>query len=244
MKKLKLIALFAAVLVGLGIYQFMKELGKPQETPRTQVVVAQKDIPENTQITADMITLRPVANEALLENHITDPESVIGLVMASDVFAGEQIVSNRLIRRGDADAAANTLSYIVEPGMRAISVSVNAASAAAYLIKPGNHVDLILNYTDELPPEDDAENREPTRVPTSQTLVQDCTVLAVGSTTGKAGSAEFTTVTLQATPEQAVYISFAEYIGNVRLSLRSSLDSESTDDTKVNLDILNNRADG
>lgn len=33
MKKLKLIALFAAAIVGLGLYRFLQELNKPQEAP-------------------------------------------------------------------------------------------------------------------------------------------------------------------------------------------------------------------
>ena len=68
MKKLKLAALFAAVLVGLGLYRFLQELKTPQEAPHTTVVVAAVDIPENTQITADMVTQRSISDDSLLEN--------------------------------------------------------------------------------------------------------------------------------------------------------------------------------
>lgn len=33
MKKLKLVALLAAVIVGLGLYQFLQEIGKPRRLP-------------------------------------------------------------------------------------------------------------------------------------------------------------------------------------------------------------------
>ena len=61
MKKLKLIALLAAVVVGVGLYQFLQEIKKPQETPHTTVVVAAVDIPENTQITEEMVTLKSIS---------------------------------------------------------------------------------------------------------------------------------------------------------------------------------------
>ena len=65
MKKLKLVALLAAVLVGLGVYRFLQELQKLQEVPHTTVVVAAVDIPENTQITAEMVTLRSISDDSL-----------------------------------------------------------------------------------------------------------------------------------------------------------------------------------
>ena len=61
MKKIKLIALAAAVIVALCVYLFLKEAGKPQEVPHTEVVVAAADIPENTKITAEMVALQSVA---------------------------------------------------------------------------------------------------------------------------------------------------------------------------------------
>ena len=70
MKKLKLAALLAAVIVGLGLYRFLQELKTPQEVPHTTVVVAAVDIPENTQITEEMVTLRSISNDSLLTNYI------------------------------------------------------------------------------------------------------------------------------------------------------------------------------
>lgn len=240
MKKIKLIALFAALIAALGIYQFLKEAGKPQETPRTQVVVAAVDIPENTLITAEMVRLQPVATEALLANHVKDINSVVGMVLSSDVYAGEQIVTNRLVRTGEVDKN-DTLAYVVEPGMRAITVSAGQASGISNMVKPGNHVDLVLNYSyeEEVESTDGVEaEKEKVTVVASRTLIQDVEVLAVDAVMSRDGSAEYATVTLQVSPEDAVKISFADYIGSIRLILRSSLDGEQTAGTEFDMDTL------
>ena len=38
MKKLKLVALFAALVLGLATYQFLKEISKPVEIPHTKII--------------------------------------------------------------------------------------------------------------------------------------------------------------------------------------------------------------
>ena len=138
MKKLKLAALFAAVLVGLGLYRFLQELKTPQEAPHTTVVVAAVDIPENTQITAEMVTLRSISDDSLLENYILDTESVIGMVLTSDIYAGEQITRARLVRLGEDDSAKKTLAYALHPGMRAITIFVDQDTGLVAVRFPGH----------------------------------------------------------------------------------------------------------
>ena len=43
MKKLKLAALLAAVIVGIGLYQFLQEIKKPQEAPHTCICQGKVD---------------------------------------------------------------------------------------------------------------------------------------------------------------------------------------------------------
>lgn len=229
MKKLKLAALFAAVLVGLGLYRFLQELQKPQEAPHTTVVVAAVDIPENTQITAEMVTLRSISDDSLLENYILDAESVIGMVLTSDVYAGEQITRARLVRVGENDSAKNTLAYALTPGMRAITIFVDQDSGLANFLKPGNRVDVLANYSheDTRPALDDETRLERVQIPTTQLLAQNVSILAVGTVMDKAGAAEYTSVTLEATPADAMNINAVAWWGDLRLLLRSPLDNES-----------------
>lgn len=225
MKKVKITALIAALIVGIGIYFFLKEIGKPQETPRTEVVVAAVDIPENTLITAEMLELRPVATEALLENHLLDVKSAVGMISSGDIYAGEQIISDRLVRTGEAGADSNTLAYLVDNGMRAITLSVNSVTGLENMLKPGNRVDLILTYSEEMTSEDGQK----TKLFASRFLMQNKKILAVSSSLGKEGAKEYTTVTLETTPEDTLSISFAECVGVIRLVLRSPIDNTVVD---------------
>lgn len=228
MKKLKLAALFAAVLVGLGLYRFLQELKTPQEAPHTTVVVAAVDIPENTRITAEMVTLRSISDDSLLENYILDPESVIGMMLTSDIYAGEQVTKARLVRVGESDSAKNTLAYALAPGMRAVTIFVDQDSGLANFLKPGNRVDVVANYSHEetRPALDDETKLERVQVPTTQMLAQNISVLAVGTVMDKAGAAEYTSITLEATPEDALNIDAVAWWGDLRLLLRSPLDDE------------------
>ena len=234
MKKLKLIALFAALIAALAIYQYLKELAKPVETPRTGVVVAAVDIPENTLITPEMVQLRPVATEALLEGCLQETESVVGMVLSSDVYAGEQLTSNRLVRVGEAEAKNTTLAYVVADGMRAITLSVNQITGLAGMIRPGNRVDLVMNYTKEQPGPDG----QPEKTPAAQLLLEKLEVLAVDSVLSRDGSTEYASLTLQVTPEQAVEISLAESNGSLRILLRSSLDDSEAGNLTIELDSI------
>ena len=252
MKRVKLVALIAGVIAALGVYFFLKEIGKPQEIPRTAVVVAVVDIAENTRITEDMVELRAVANEALQPNHLLETKSAVGLVASGEIFAGEQVISDRLVRTGELDEDYNTLAYVVENGMRAITVSVNTVSGMENMLKPGNRVDLILHYTyeEEADPEeaDAASAREtededgkaagePKQIQAARLLVQNKKILAVGSVLSKQGAAEYVTLTLETTPEEALLVSYAEFAGSLRAILRSPLDND-----PIVLDELDQRA--
>lgn len=238
MKKLKLIALCAAVLAGLGIYYVLREAAKPTEVPRTSIVVAAVDIPENTLITEEMLTLTPVATEAVLNGALRDVRSAVGMVMASDVYAGEQLTSYRLVRVGENDASHSTLAYKVEPGMRAVTISVNQISSSAFLLRPGNRVDVVLSFSheeEEKKPDGSIETKEITQ---TELLLENLEILAVGSVLSRDGSTEYGTVTLQTDPEDAVLLTHAEFNGSLRLLLRSALDQDETGPVVVGIEDL------
>ncbi len=228
MKKLKLAALFAAVIFALGLYQFLQEIKKPQQAPHTMVVAAAVDIPENTQITREMVTLRSVSNDSLLDNYILDTESVVGMVMTSDVYAGEQIIRDRLVSVGEASSHRNALAYAVKPGMRAMTIPVGQDTGLENFLKPGNRVDIVANYNHEetRPVLNNESQLEWIQIPTSQLLVQNVLILAVGTTMDKLGAEAYTTVTLEVTPEDALNISAVHWWANIHLLLRSPLDED------------------
>ncbi len=243
MKKIKIIAVIAAVVVALGVFLFLRELSKPQIIPHTTIVVAAVNIPENTQITEDMLTTYDMPTEAMRASYIRDADSAVGMVTSGAIYAGEPVVTNRLERVGVDES--KTLAYKVEDGMRAVTIAVNATTGLSNMIKPGNRADIIMNYTFEREvereePAEDGEDKEPEteKVQASRFLVQNVPVLAVGSVLSKDGTAEYATVTFQVTPEEALEISFAEFTSSLRVILRSPLDEKLVGETEMELDVL------
>lgn len=237
MKKIRIIALVAALVLCFCVYKYLGVLSQPHEEPRTDVVVCVVDIPENTTITAEMVQLKPVLSKSVLPNACTDLNSVVGMVMNSNMFAGEQVISNRLVRLGAADATSDSLAYVVEPGMRAVTVNVGINSGLANMLRPGNWVDVVGYYEvpEETEPVEEEENEdepeeetEPEYINTAKMLLQNVQVLAVDTNIRK-GAADvdgYVSVTLHVTPEQAMDLSFTEQYAALRLILRSSVDEE------------------
>ena len=235
MKKMKVIALVAALVLAFCVYKYLGEISKPKEEPRVNVVVCAVDIPENTTITADMLRIDAVLAESVLPNAVTDPEAVIGMVMNSDMYAGEQILPSRLVRLGASDAASDSLAYVIEPGMRAIRIGVNITTGMANMLRPGNSVDVVMYYS-----EVKTVGEEQVETPKASYLMQDIEVLAVDTVINKGGVDVdgYATVTLMVTPEQALDISFVEANCGLRLVMRSSVDDEQVTVADVDLESL------
>lgn len=175
-----------------------------------------------------MVTLRSISDDSLLDNYMLEIDSVVGMVLTSDVYAGEQIVRDRLIRVGKTDPDRNTLAYALKPGMRAMTIFVDQDTGLVNFLKPGNRVDVLANYSheDTRPVLNKEDQKEWVQVPTSQILAQNVAILAVGTAMDKNGTEEYTTVTLEVTPQDAQTISAVSWWGNLRLLLRSPLDGE------------------
>jgi len=117
------------------------------------------------------------------------------------------------------------LAAVLEPGTRAISISVDAASGVAGLIWPGDRVDVIL--TQDM--EGSASIGE--RI-ASETVLRDIRVIAVDqdiaqgaepSAASKSGRVP-STVTLQVTPEDADKVAVAQHLGHLSLAVRAISD--------------------
>jgi pilus assembly protein CpaB len=151
--------------------------------------------------------------------------------LRSDVFAPEQagsLVGRRTLhalQAGDAlvdtDLAATqtqALAPQLPPGLRALTVPVDEVSAQAGLLRAGDLVDL---YYSRQASEGSAQ---------LQLLLQSVTVLATGKRTAKSAgqsdseATDFSTITLQLTPDDAARVLLAQRTGAVTAVLRGSDD--------------------
>ena len=139
MKKLILIALIVAVILGFGVYSFATALENRSNVETVPIVVALEKIPKSTIIQPSMITVKQYPPEAVHELSTDNPEDLIGRITLAGIEANEPILSTRLI---DSTQDNNSLSFSIPQDFRAITILTDEISGVAGYINIGDRVDL------------------------------------------------------------------------------------------------------
>ena len=111
-----------------------------------KVLVARKALPVGTIIDAESLTYQPWPNEMMQSAYYTEgqPDSdmskLLGTVVRYPVTAGQPLTRGALVGPQDRGFLAAALG----PGMRAVTVPVNASSGVAGFVFPGDRVDIVL----------------------------------------------------------------------------------------------------
>ncbi|HBC32342.1 MAG TPA: Flp pilus assembly protein CpaB [Clostridiales bacterium] len=230
MKKIKFLALVAAVIAAVLLYNFLNTLDEKAsvEVVKTGVVTASVNIPPNTPITDDMLDIKQLPVEAVHAEAVINEAAAIGKFSKYEIMAGEQVLYTKLISP-EGGGGDGTLAYEIKPGMRAISIGVGNLSGLVGMIRPHNTVDIIA----QLAKEEKQPDGEEKTIDYTTMIAENIKVLAVDdviSQEGKSKNSEtgtsYTSVTLQVTVHQAMELNMSEYKGQLRLILRSPLDED------------------
>ena len=223
----------------------------PEETVMIRVVAA-ADLKPYTVLNPDLLSLEEFTVPAGTEkgDWFETVEEVSGLVVYSDIFKGEVVTSRRALSPDDERLG---LAMQIRDGMRAVTIKVDSEQALGYNLQVGNRVDIIyltefdwnsglsdpdarvsltagqgmtLNYG-EGNPANVCIIDEDIGTLAAVTAVQNVRVAAVArSLTRKDDGGEYSTVTLEVTPEDASLIALMEKTGTIRPVLRSPEDHE------------------
>ena len=143
-----------------------------------------------------------------------------GSVVREPILAGEPIVARKIVRAGDSGYMA---AYL-EPGMRAMAISVSVETAAGGFILPGDRVDVLLTQQTNMPGGEAAQASKFS----SSIVMQNVKVLAIDQST-RAGEDEQAvvgaTATLEVHPADAEALALAKSEGTLSLTLRSYADT-------------------
>ena len=230
MKKIKFLALVAAVIAAVLLYNFHNTLDEKAsvEVVKTGVVIASVNISPNTPITDDMLDIKQLPVEAAHAEAVVNEAAAIGKFSKYEIMAGEQVLYTKLISP-EGGGGDGTLAYEIKPGMRAISIGVGNLSGLVGMIRPHNTVDIIA----QLAKEEKQPDGEEKTIDYTTMIAENIKVLAVDdviSQEGKSKNSEtgtsYTSVTLQVTVHQAMELNMSEYKGQLRLILRSPLDED------------------
>lgn len=146
----------------------------------------------------------------------------VGSVVREPILAGEPIVMRKIVRAGDSGYMA---AYL-EPGMRAMAISVTVETAAGGFILPGDRVDVVLTRETNLANIGTTEGDRSKFA--STTVMQNIKVLAIDQSTRAGDDAQTVigaTATLEVRPSDAEALALAKSEGELSLILRSYADT-------------------
>ena len=195
-----------------------------------KVLVARKALTVGTIIDAEALTYQPWPKEMMQSAYYTegqpdaDVTKLLGTVVRYPITAGQPLTRGAVIGPKDRGFLAAALG----PGMRAITVPVNAISGVAGFVFPGDRVDIML--TQEV-----AGGGDGPALKVTETIVRNVRVLATDqridsdprNEEGQAVVRTSSNVTFEVTPKLAEKIAVAQTLGGLSLTLRSIADNTS-----------------
>jgi Flp pilus assembly protein CpaB len=108
----------------------------------TTVVVAAKDLALGTKLTSDAVSTKTIPLADKPGNAYVDTSMVIGQTVRASVSSG-QLITSAIV-----NGAAGTINNIEVPaGFVAVAVQVDQTTGVGTLIKPGDHVDIVMGLT-------------------------------------------------------------------------------------------------
>ncbi len=233
-----------ALLSGIVLAVLWLRTPAPQQQQAAQpkvaqqsVLVAARAIPARTILRADDIRWQDVAADQVPAGSVQrgqgNETEFVGAAVSKSFAAGDPLILANILKPADP----GFLPAVLDPGTRAVSISVGVAEGGAGLVAPGDHVDVLLtqsfNDTDLTPGIRSV----------GETVLKDLRVIAIDQTIGeipkqkggepRGGAAEPhipKTVTLEVTESQAERLMVAVQLGKLELALRS-LEPVSTTET-------------
>lgn len=151
MKKIYLIAAVIALAAGVATYFFASELKASKivtGVDKATVVVAVQDIEKDTVLTEDMFQQIDLPVTAVSYGTVCNTNDVVGYMATDRILAGEQLMVRKIALVGD-EKSDGRLSYQLENGMYAYTISVAIDNAVAYFIKEDDRINV---YDDAVVP--------------------------------------------------------------------------------------------
>lgn len=194
----------------------------PAPAPKTmEVLVASRDLPAGTLLKSEDMKwqiwpLDEAATGLMVKEKEKDAvDTMAGAVVRQGMRAGEPLMQGRVVRKKDQ----GFMAAVLNPGMRAISVSLTPTGGVAGFVFPGDHVDVLVTHQVG----SKGSDMTPGGHRVAETLLTDVRVLALD----QQASDQMTEpkvakiATLEVLPRQAEALAVASDMGTISLALRS-----------------------
>lgn len=220
------IGLLAALVASRYLSNQMAAIEARAKGETVSVIVAKRDLVKGAPLTSDSVAVRAVPVEYAHSAAIPPAEfdRIDGQVLAYPVKSGDTIIWGLMEGK-----KVPTFSARVEAGHRAMTVPVDEINSISGMLEPGDMIDLMVTI----------DQRDKKIV---FPLMQSVQVMATGQRSvddPKSGERrQYSTVTLDTTPEQAHYVIVAREIGKITALLRNPQDKLSLPNNGADVALL------
>lgn len=231
-----IIAILVAVLVQASLGGKKKT---DDDAPRTQVLVAAKDLPLGKELEAGDLKWQTwpgsAFSGAIVREEDMKAEEALKGKLIQRVAVGQPVLSSYTFKEGRGNVVAATL----EPGMRAVAIPVKATTMAGGFITPGDRVDVILTYRVDVGRGAEEEVTALVRNHASETILKNVRVVAVDqeASTEQEKAKVAKTVTIAVDTKGAQKVALASEMGDLTLSLRGIGDEAEDNTASVTTDM-------
>jgi len=199
------------------------EANKQQVATRT-IVVAKEPLRFGTELSAAMLQEVPWPAESLPSGAFTAIKDILSggrRVVLSAIEANEPVLALKITGAGQRA----TLSALVKPGMKAVTIRVNDVEGVGGFVLPGDHVDVVLTRQLEK------------GSATTDVVLQNTRVLAVDQSADERASkaAVAKSVTLEVDTVEAQKVWLASSVGSLSLLLRKAGETAEVKTRKITL---------
>lgn len=203
---------------------------KAPETPQVEfqtIVVAREPLRFGMDITIGHLTEIPWPNDSLPEGAFAKVNEVLekgSRVILSPIEQNEPVLLTKISGPG----GRATLSNLLSPGMRAVTIRVDEIAGVGGFVTPGDRVDVVLTRdAGSVEEVSDVARGASGSTITTETVLENVKVLTVDQAADEraTGPKVASSVTVEVTTDGANRVALARSIGTLSLSLRSAIDN-------------------
>lgn len=231
MKTKTLIPLIMGVVVGGAAIKMVVDAINTAEgagrADMTQCVVAKMDFDFAEEMTPEKLVLVDWPKSSLPMEYFSSKEELVGRVTSMFIPKDVPVYPTMLAPSGTPPG----IQTRIPPGFRAVSVEINEVSGVAYMLKPGDRVDVVSLVRRRNPRRGNRDALETL----SRMILQNVEIAAVGRTLARSnrrsgggkGAMITRSVTLVLKPDEVTKLHLArENGGRISLALRGIMDEE------------------
>lgn len=216
----RIILAIVAIFLSVFIIFFIVPTIQDNAIEEVSIVVAKENIEQGRLITEENITIKQIAKKYMPEDVLTEKEQLIGQYAATNIAAGDYLFANKI-----SETSSNPSEWTAELDSEHVAISFTIRNFAAGLSAKIQADDIISIIALE-------EDADRPMIPRELTYVR---VLAVTANTAEEYVASKenqeekllpVSITVLATPEQAIKVAELDMNGNIYVALVSRDDPE------------------